>query len=99
MAVTIFSVFTLGITIAFSTYIDVSRQNNIIATERIEIVSNLEKFLSEKNIQDKSLTNITLVKEEGFKDLPKEIYCLQKEEKSDKSNENFKAFIKKPDKK
>ncbi|WP_317367571.1 prepilin-type N-terminal cleavage/methylation domain-containing protein [uncultured Tyzzerella sp.] len=99
VAITIFSIFAVAITIAFSTYTDISKNNNIIATERIEIVSNLEKFLSNKDVKDENLSNITLVKKEGLKDLPKEIACLQKEQISEKSNEKLKAFIKKPDKK
>ncbi len=98
VAITIFSIFATSITIAFSTYTDISKKNNIVAIERISIVSNLEKFLSTKTYDDKTTKKVTLVKEEGFKELPAEIFCIEKEETSNKSNESLKAFIKEKNK-
>lgn len=94
VGITIFSIFAASITVAFSTYTDISKKNNIIANERINIVSSLEKFLSTKDYDANSVEIITLIKENGFDELPSEIICIEKEEKSDKSNESLKAFIK-----
>ncbi|WP_250277254.1 prepilin-type N-terminal cleavage/methylation domain-containing protein [[Clostridium] colinum] len=98
ISITIFSIFIASITTAFFTYIDIDKKNNIITIERINIVSNLELFLSSKSYNEKNINKITLIKKEGLKEFPKEIICIEKEEKSSKSKEKFKAFIKLKDK-
>ncbi len=99
VAITIFSIFIAGITISFSTYTEVSKRNNIISIERIDLVSKLEKFLATKEYDEKFDNKITLIKSEGFNGFAKEIICIEKQEKSEKSGETFKAFVKINDKK
>lgn len=99
VSITIFSIFATSITLAFSTYTDVSKKNNIIANKRIEIVSSLEQFLASKNYNDKTDTKITLVKKDGLDEMPNDIICIQRECKNNQSKESFKAFVSLKDKK
>ncbi len=99
VAITIFSIFATSITLAFSTYTDISKKNNIIANKRLEIVSALEQFLSSKAYNEKIDTKVTLVKKEGLEEIPEEIICIQREEKNNQSEESFKAFVRLEDKK
>lgn len=98
IGVTIFSIFIAGITISFSTYIKISEKNNILAIERINIISNLEKFLTNKNYDINKDKKSKLIITNGFEKLPKEIEIFEKEIKSNKSNESMKAFVKSKEK-
>lgn len=94
VGITIFSIFSASIALAFSTYTEVSNKNNLIAFERVKIISKLEEFLAtgkyDKNKDKKS----KLIIEKGFKEISKEIEIFEREEISDKSKETMKAFVK-----
>lgn len=96
IGITIFSIFATSITLAFSTYTKISQKNNIIANERVEIISNLEQFLASKQYNQKEVKKIALVKKEGLKEMPSKIECIEKTVQSKKTDESFKAFIKQP---
>lgn len=92
ISITIFSIFAVAIVLSFEMYIKISKMNNISAYERVEMVSNLEKFLAHKDIK-KSDTKITLVNKNITKDFPQKIYCVQRKETADDGKETLKAFV------
>lgn len=93
IAITIFSIFSTSIVAAFHTYSSVSKKNNLISFERMKIVSKLEQFLASEKYDKLKDRKTKLIIKSGFKELGKEIKIFERIEKSDKTNEAMKAFI------